>query len=783
MTARLQNWHWPFISVAVLLIVSGGLWITLASLASTTSLFQTLQRQLVNAGIGKFRTVAMTPSSKEIPGTALEWRSVYAPSLDGNEASLISLNPSDENEPPIIFDVHAQKLIKVRQRPSSTGAKGETQAIELHAFYRGLAAARVTTNNKTPASNAASEQWGYVDDTGQWKLDPRYSWAGDFVNGVALVSVVDSPSRVHLAIIDTSGTELMSLGGFIHTSQWDLRPPIRLVPTKHGALLRPPFNRFSVMDMCNEIPSAYIEIKNGQPNLTHLPGTVTATDADGELLLLCRQNDAPILWKVGAGKVILPDGIDVAWPLTANTFVTDANTTASRLSVYRLDGTVVAENLSSAKPLTSNKFIACTAGYANDVLSDDPDAHNFSEWEQFKSQCGVMGESGQWLVPAAPRSVSRLDDGRLLFQTKGDTQGCIINAGDSAAHCDDALPVPTFDTNKSSNTKGRYFYARSKLSLDKFIGYEEAEPFYGNTAVAVQDGLPGLIDMNGKWITPRLTGSAIDKARRLMAAAHQVPGRLPSGRFIVGSGLIDRTGHSILPPVFQQLRWYVDHSLQACPYYIARSAFQCWHISVRGAVLDPASSELLPLDVVLKRLVQAVPETISDGDDGVSESNDRNTYKVTGNDESESGASSQWLSNHRFRDAGPSIHGRAIVKLLNGSYAYLQNGDITPLLDAHGIQLSFPDAPAPVQKDSKYGYQEADKTWAIEPRYLDAEPFFGNLAIVVDKQDAEAASSTVEDVVVAVHRLTPGGYAAVTFADGKRLRVGIADPQGEWLIL
>ncbi|HMO19521.1 MAG TPA: WG repeat-containing protein, partial [Candidatus Melainabacteria bacterium] len=107
--------------------------------------------------------------------------------------------------------------------------------VYLGRFREGLAPFAIL--NKVPMGRI----WGYIDTTGKIVIEPKYSFAGDFNNGIALVET----NRGRLSIIDRSGFVLKEFDkeyefplrtfGF-----WGRYPADKLYLCKEGPLRRKP---------------------------------------------------------------------------------------------------------------------------------------------------------------------------------------------------------------------------------------------------------------------------------------------------------------------------------------------------------------------------------------------------------------------------------------------------------------------------------------------------------------------------------------------------------------
>ncbi len=56
---------------------------------------------------------------------------------------------------------------------------------------------------------------GYIDTNGNWKIEPKFAYAGDFYNGIAVVTVFeDGTYNAQYLMIDTSGNQIADLSDF-----------------------------------------------------------------------------------------------------------------------------------------------------------------------------------------------------------------------------------------------------------------------------------------------------------------------------------------------------------------------------------------------------------------------------------------------------------------------------------------------------------------------------------------------------------------------------------------
>jgi len=472
---------------------------------------------------------------------ALAWRSIYAPSLDTGEPPLFSMNPFDGAEPPQLWNAE------------DGGRRVMPQELaELRAFHGGLAAAR--------RREAGGGRWGYVGTDGDWQISPDLIEAGDFVGSVALAARRDPATLVvHAILIDRHGHELRRLGVFDEARDSILRSPkLRLQRIGSAALLSWPGSWVEVNGVCcGEAPSLHIDLSQPEPRLTELPGAVTTFDPSGRLLQLVRPQQVSALWLAGRGLLPPSAALVEVRPLAAGLIVSDSST--GRAIVRTLAGAVVAD-LNYAAPLADDKFIACTSPASPEALTRAESQARRLGPDLPRHRCGIMDVRGRWWLAPEYQLLDRVGEDHLLAQSG--MKACLLRLSEPQARCLPEHNLPLLDLREPARVPRLYGLQAAAGKAGSDYPYQQLQPFRGDATLAIEKGLPLLIDRKGRTLTPVIAGTLPEQARqRFWLHNRIVPGEVPKGE---GYGVIDREARWVLPPLYGEMGWQVDGSLRAC---------------------------------------------------------------------------------------------------------------------------------------------------------------------------------------------------------------------------
>lgn len=663
--------------------------------------------QLESLEIRGFDRIEMKRATAAQLDDAFQWKTVIQsePHATDQGRAYLSLIPAGSRGTPTIWNLKTDKFMLVEQPGVVAEAKGKAVRVaDLGSFHGGLAPASVEFEPEaTDAAGACKGVptkkylWGYVDTDGKWVIAPRYIEAGSFVGEVAIVAV--SPGKFQL--IDRSGKELT----WPHTEN-------RHIP--YGATLgNIKLVRAGKWIWINHAPqwsmSAEGEgtgeatyISDGQ-KLVPLPGVNPTYSPDGELWLL-HTAEGPRLWSPANGFVNLPENLIPLQPISKNLFTSNSRTSQST-ALYSLDGKLVADPAPIFKVLTSTRFIACESGVSNSLYNWTELGRNVGP-DLPGHRCGILNEKGEWWAKPVHQMIDRWGENEVRLQSGGNA--CIVDMNESLApDCatinSATTLVPLLDINSFPR---RYAYQKGDRRVVTPYQYMIAYPFIGQVAQAVDEtGFPGLIDQSGQWLTPRPGGQILAEVH-LRAAIVQSPYR---NRAPAGTGLIDRNGKWVLPPVFQSIGRYADGSLQACQHVLMYLG-SCMHLDVTGKLLLPVTEHTLD-SMGWKQEAGATAKNSSLTDPVSKPAGKPQLIAVAVNGvwgyQNDEG---RWIIKPRFDDAENFVDDRAPAAMLERADGKNQEGS------AQGKQ-NMPDNAAEDSGQLRWGVINTAGKWIVEPRF------------------------------------------------------------------
>lgn len=666
-----------------------------------------------------FETVDMRDATPADLDRAFAWRSVRVSEPLPHEVGevAVALTPAEGGGPPMLW-FPARKLLRAVLLPA--GARPDARIVELGTYADGLAPARL--------QDPSGSLWGYVDGDGLWAVEPRFADAGSFVGGVAVVH-----GATGLQLVDHAGKAL----------PWEPEDVSNTPGVASVAKTR--LERLGRWTRITQA-GAWVVVDNGRAagepswvsdgtRVIRVPGVNAKASADGELWLLDTAA-GPRLWTPGQGLLPTPAGLRPTLPLSAGLFLAPSKKDATS-ALVALDGRVIADPAPVLSALTPDRFIACTVPMASSAFDAADGARNVGP-DLPNGRCGILDDQGAWWLQPDYRTIDRWSPAEVLVQ--GETQSCIVDLFERVAGCASGDgPQPRLDLGR--DTPRLYRYADRNGNDVSPARYSGAWPFAGRVAEATVQGLPGLVDADGRWLTPRPQGDAVARAQQLAAAL----GHRPYLRD--GAGLIDRAGHWAIPPVFGSLAWLADGSLRACANGAGFYDTACEHLDVHGQELatpavDAPSSAAAPAS-------QALPAIETGGDAPVAVArNGRWGYRDAHGD---------WTIPPRFDDATDFDGDRAAAAVdTAASAASAAEGMGAPTrrwgligLDGHWIaeprfeQLGRFQGPAAIAREGGlFGLVDREGHWIAKPAFAAISDFRAGRATARRPDDTLCALDT-----------------------------------------
>lgn len=673
-----------------------------------------------------FEPVAMAAATPAQIESARLWRSIASsePSVGDTGGEILSLNPANETLLPVIWHVAAQKAVALRPpKPADVGeGVSEIKVAELGAFNGGLAAVRIQilkADRHRFKGTLPQSRWGYVDSQGNWLATGFFQDATSFGGEIAIVEQNDV-----LRPINRQGKFL------------DKVPPIRLWSGGFHPVIPKRVGHWTWVKLAGSRPSAHeyirVDFLTDGLSVHQIPENSRSEPSPDGLLWVLETKRGPVLWSLKSGFISLPEDLVPLHPLSAKTFLGPSRKTQGS-AIYDLDGKPLADpapivsdyHEAPLNALAENRFVACEGNYSSDVYKDNGGDRQSSHRPR-DYRCGIMDARGRWWAPPRFHIIEAQSDQHVLLQTAD--KACLVslsqpNGPTDCTQTGSQQPVPVLQPKAEPPDYLQYGYRGVKGGLALDYRYDWATPFAGNVAHASQ-GMPGLIDAAGNWLTPQPSGSWSDVA--LVRAWAMVSKKLDAP---TGHGLIDRQGNWVIPPVYASLSRYPDGSL--CVRLPSRSwRTSCIHMDLAGRELPAVGSEALEQVKAAPAMASAtidpeVPQPVVTDTRPVLEAVSVNGRWGFQN------AEGQWAIPPQFDDAADFSEGLGLVALRDSS------GDkstpkelITPQNHEEGEEGKTAEEPhAP---PLHWGVIDANGKWVVKPRFVSIRPFHEGIAIAND---------------------------------------------------
>lgn len=757
---------------------------------------------------------------------ALFFRSVHA-----QEASipvLFSLNPADEKFAPAVLDSTTGRLRLVQTPAAPVDGVLVLRILELGTFSGRFAAAKAQVREGTKEYDA----WGYVNEGGEWVIAPRYFKADTPVNRWGKAKLLDGSQTRDIKIFDLEQRKLVKLPDD-HFPWYD-----RLIPiadhaglwmegpeTKEGGRQRSAFVLNAATGMVMPLPSFNgVPVKKGQGRLIPA-GNERVFDVDtGRIVAAPPAADQ--VPQVLPGLLLLQDQVNNRTDFQ----IIDAAAKAA-----------VVKNLRYASGLTKTLFIACDQGdNLAPAVSFGLPQYPVPLDADSKLRCGLMDAKAKWRTRTSFQHFYVFDGDQLVL--RGAREWCTLDARvNSAPICGDKVPAlmlnaglwvdARLDTESGQeNPMTLYGYrdADSKLVIP-FL-FDRATPFAGQVASVSQWGVPGLIDIKGRWLTPPPPGNVVQWAQEGNV-------RWPGSPCRECFGVIDRKGNWVFPPVFSGAgmgsggRFLLKGNGDS-PWLEADGNGRPYRtVYGRNDLFDKRAedSQSSNADFSLGTLPNAIVATSINGLWGLTD------------------ADGKWVVSARFSDVGVISNTRAMAQtkegwgMINAKGAWL----IKPIYDRMGLfsgdsisacldgvcktfnidggLLETPEelsailafgsqevAPAKSKSSGLWGYIDRKGRWVIEPLYKQAYPFSGKQAIVQvqrrtdfkgdagERKNADGppvsigvglwSGAKMAAIILLPHEFVEQakdeswGYSSFQATMGNETLTGLMDTAGQWLV-
>jgi hypothetical protein len=771
--------------------------------------------------ISGFDRISLPNASEAYMDEAFLWKSILQsePHPSDQGQVYLSLNPATDSGLPTIWNVTKNEFTPV-DRPDNLVAPWDISArvTFLGAFSGGLAPVSVENVSSTNFT-----LWGYVDIQGKWVVPPQYLHANPFVGEVAVVAKAEGD----FILIDRKGVE---------QRPWE-KAQTRQIPQQFNTIKTEHTGRWTSLTHKGKWVVFGEGKASGEPTYLNdgvqtisVPGIAVSHSIDGELWLL-HTAEGTRLWKPSSNEYVkLPDNLTVWQPIAANLFTAPSRTSQSA-ALYSIDGLLIADPSPIVKALTPQRFIACDGGYSPSLTEVTELGRNIGP-DLPNHHCGIMDEKGQWWAKPVHQMIDSWGEHEVRLQAEGNA--CIADlrnatAPDCTAPTPPATPVPLLNINSFPR---QYAYQTADRRVATPYQYSIAYPYLGQVAAVFDEfGFPGLIDQAGYWLTPRPTGDTITETH-LRATIVQSPYR---NRAPAGTGLIDRAGVWVIPPVFNHIGRYPDGSLQACQF-VLRYVGSCVHLDVSGKPLPPTAEQTLDsINWVLpeKNVASTLPASAVA------------TAKPVGKPQPVAVAlngrwgfqdsQSKWVIEPKFDDAEDFVDDRARV----GVFPTANDGSVDDeedskalrwgVIDLSGAWVEEPRFTSADSADDQaedggsktpntasccvsdgeivtrtgdryvlakkknaegayvFGYLTQDGKWTINPSFLYASPFVGDVAAAKSKLPELPEVLRKRWVTISVQPLAQAHVFTVKAehpgaADEKAGRIALIDDAGRWLL-
>lgn len=724
---------------------------------------------------------------------------------------LLSLNPADATLPPVIFDSGDGRLTPVRGSAAPVDGIRILRAIELGPFEGRFAAAKA----RIRVGDHESEAWGYVDDRGRWIIAPRFDRAETPVRRWAKAGSGERGRAETRYLLDLEQARVLPLPAG-RAPRYDAMTPL-------GAHVSLAMNREGNDDGRG---FSYFVISAFTGQLIELPAAPAyglATSGDSIALADGRRIDLRS-GRVGESPASPPPERELLRGVRSEV---DHAAGRDRITV-RTASRVLARGLRAVDRLNETVFVACDQGEGAPLIRDgiedpwpvDPGS---------KLRCGLMNAEGQWRTASAYQHFHRIDDATVLLRNAREWCEVDLRTKNPPA-CGPQMPARLIGPagrwldvapgrERGELDPRLYGYRDAAGALKIPFRFERASSFVGRIAAVTRFGVPGLIDPDGRWLTPP-------------PPAHVIPLVLESAARQRGTpcdscfGLIDAKGEWVWPPLFTDAL----PGAKAGEFWVrghGDSGFLL--VDARGTVLRQAHWDRERLAEASSRAFRPLPDKIV-----AAAVNDR--WGLTD-------ADGKWLVPAQFEALEVMSDTRALARargrwgmigqrgewivaarfasfeVLNSSLALACDRDrrqcetfddrgqrVADTLAAAGTFGVAGLAPAQDQASGRWGYLDRRGKWAIQPAYAQAFDFDGPYALARNGERGGRAivgdPAGASPYLIASAQLWPGPRLAVVSVLPKLLlgeaqdrewswkydqhqrnaRYGLIDSEGRWLV-
>lgn len=686
---------------------------------------------------------------------ALHWVSIAVSSPHPSDSGQVwlSLVPAGRSRA-VIWNVTTDEIVPINPPPGRIG-----NIVHIGGFHGGLAPAQIQyDDDKVEASvgagrgkRTAAPRWGYIDTTGNWAIPPRFFDAGEFVGDISVVEVANKSFELidrHGGVVgwipglDKNGMRNTGVGG------------INL--SKVGRWVWVDNQPHSTRSEGVQQEWEWTQLFDGK-KLIKIPGLEAIPAVDGELWLV-RTNEGRRLWAPSSGFVNLADGIVPQRPLNARLFL--ANSTTGRSSaLYSVTGEIIADPAPVVMALSSNRFIACESGVSKS-LHDSRDLGRTLGPDLPGHKCGILDEKGNWWAPPVFQMIDSWGSHDVRLQVG--ENACVVDLRlPSAPDC--RKPIGSSQDRlvsilRIAGIPRLYGFQDSWRKLTLPFQYLQASTFTKNVAeVTDAGGFPGLIDRQGRWLTPRPNSGFLPSAL-MRATIAQSPYR---NKRPTGTGLIDRTGRWVIRPTFRSISRYADGTLLACPHTLGYVGANCQRVAIDGTELPPVSDQTLEAIAAIK----GESEGAKVGpDQGMGDPGRVKLVAVAVNGlwgfQSEAG---QWVIDPKFDDAEDFVDDLAPVGVQQ---------------DQSQVESELPQALVELGGRSveiRWGLIDPQAHWVVVPSFESIAPFTRGVAVakskglfgLIDTRGKWLAEPEFESIGEFTET-----FALATYPDGRRCILG-----------
>lgn len=731
---------------------------------------------------------------------AATWQSIYTETNADTKENLASLNPSDAQYSPVIWNVNSNTFTAVivpHFIPIRPANKKYAYVKEVLAFSNGLAPASIVFSDK-PLSAAdiaesyeltnlskynsreivdfdaisMSVRWGFVNKAGEWVISPIYQAVRPFVGKVAAVELPRKNSEENryqlYRLIDRKGAKF----------DWQAKNSVGWEGIEHIAIEqlgnKTIVSQQNWRDEQQEWHSGLTHIVENN-KISLIPGRVLTLSVNGNSNKYVKSDPSGDLWYIDIGdnsqqlptlwsssRGVISINSMVSSILSADTVVTNANT------VQKLDGTVIADGF-KVMPLSTKRFIACAPEITEDPTLPKTSAsptQSVQPKANMSNLCGVMNNDGSWWVRPSYQTIEKTSEGIATLKTQ--TLTCFV---DYTANTFGRCLSQSLTSQKNNGIP--FIKPESILTkrLDKFL-----TPYYDKVAVGVYNSQPGIIDKDGKWLTPKLTGSVFEQLSQLNPLTYLFTYEQNYRRETIPDAIGLKSNSWQIPPVFNSLNWRQDGTLIGCSM-AGQPYSKCWHLSNDGQFLSDTNKS-----PALGKVEQAKEEMIENAlpvtDQNVVEKDSPIAVSINNGKWGFQDSNGLWVIEPKFDDAFDFNNEKAAVAMLKTTPPIEDNPETKSLMwgliDTQGNWLQKPNA-----TDANSLFQEEINKTA-KPKY----PFLFKYEIAKAANDYPPPKQVSKPGIVIDAKLIPElKLGIVTFANlAKEIKLAVIDTQGNWLI-